>query len=233
MTTTPNKFVAYYRVSTDKQGKSGLGLEGQQRKVRAYLDGKGWPPLAEFIEVESGRSKSRPKLADALRLCRVHGATLVVAKLDRLARNAHFLMSIVESGVKVVFLDLPDIGTGPVPDFLLRQMASVAELEAGLISQRTRAALEAAKARGVVLGGDRGHKPTRAVIEAGAAAKKAQAAGRAADLRSVIDQVVAEGHASYREIARQLNERGIPTPSRRGAWQATTVARIFKRSDLK
>lgn len=227
------KHVAYYRVSTKEQGDSGLGVAAQQSAVRTYLAGKGWPPLAELEEVESGRSTTRPKLAEALTLCRVHGATLVVAKLDRLARNAHFLGTILQSGVQVVFLDLPNLGSGPVPTFILQQLASVAELEAGLISQRTKAALAQARARGVVLGGDRGHKPTRATIEAGAAGKRSAADRRAGDLRVLIEQVIADGHASYRAIAAALNDRQIPTPSGGGAWQATTVSRVMKRSEAK
>lgn len=224
------KHVAYYRVSTDKQGQSGLGLESQQLAVRGYLAGHGWPPLAEYAEIESGRSKLRPKLAEALLTCRVHDAILVVAKVDRLARDAKFLMDIVHSGVRVVFLDLPNLGAGPIPTFILQQLAAVAELEAGLISQRTRAALAAAKARGVKLGGDRGSKPTRATIDAGAAAKRKLAAARATDMRAVIDVVMAEGHRSFGAIARELNLRGVPTPGRRGRWQPTTVSRVFKRT---
>jgi len=225
------KYVAYYRVSTDKQGRSGLGLEAQQAAVRQYLDGKGWPPLAEFEEVESGKRATRPQLAAALATCRVHGATLVVAKLDRLARNAHFLGSIIESGVEVVFLDMPNLGQGAVPTFILQQLAAVAQLEAGLISERTRAALAAAKARGVRLGGDRGYKPPAALSVAAAGAKREQADQRAADYQPIIEDVIANGHASHRAIARELNARGIPTPSRAGSWQATTVARVMRRVD--
>lgn len=227
------KHVAYYRVSTDKQGRSGLGLEAQRDAVHRYLTDKGWPPLAEFEEVESGRQVTRPRLREALATCRVHGATLVVAKLDRLARNAHFLGSIIESGVQVVFLDMPNLGQGAVPTFILQQLASVAQLEAGLISERTKAALAAAKARGVRLGGDRGYRPPQALSEAAAAAKRAQAEERARDLMGIIESVIGDGHASYRAIAEELNARGIPTPSRAGAWQATTVSRVFKRAGAK
>jgi DNA invertase Pin-like site-specific DNA recombinase len=227
---TQTKHVAYYRVSTKEQGQSGLGLEAQREAVRRHLHDKGWPPIAELEEVESGRSTTRPMLQEALRLCRTHDATLVVAKLDRLARNAHFLSTIIQSGIQVVFLDLPNLGTGPVPTFILQQLASVAELEAGLISQRTKAALYQAKQRGVRLGGDRGHKPNRQVIEQGAQARADQADARARDLRVAIDQVVKEGHASYQQIAKALNQRQIPTPSRTGTWAATTVSRVMKRA---
>jgi DNA invertase Pin-like site-specific DNA recombinase len=224
------KFVAYYRVSTDKQGRSGLGLEAQQKAVRDFLAGKGWPPLGEFEEVESGKRSTRPKLREALSICRVHGATLVVAKLDRLSRNAHFLGSILESGVEVVFLDLPNMAPGPVSTFMLQQMAAVAQLEAGLISERTKAALKASKARGVKLGGDRGYRPTHATSLQGAAAKREIADRRAGDLVVVVEDVIKAGHKSLGQIADELNRREIPTPSRRGTWKRTMVSRVLQRT---
>ncbi len=153
------RFVAYYRVSTDRQGQSALGLEGQQSAVRDFLNGGDWSLTGEYTEIESGKRSDRPELARALTQCRLTGATLVVAKLDRLARNSAFLMSVVDGSGEggVVFCDLPTIPAGPVGRFIIQQMANVAELEAGLISQRTKAALQAAKARGTKLGGFRGH----------------------------------------------------------------------------
>jgi len=148
------KFVAYYRVSTERQGRSGLGLDAQREAVSRHLDGGSWSLLGEFTEIESGRNNARPQLAAALAMCRLTGATLVIAKLGRLARNARFLLSIAEGTGSngVVFCDLPTVPVGPVGKFLVTQMAAVAELEAGLISQRTTAALAMAKARGVALG---------------------------------------------------------------------------------
>ena len=151
------RFVAYYRVSTERQGRSGLGLDAQRDAVSRHVAGAGGRVVAAFEEVESGRKDDRPQLAAALAACRAHRATLLIAKLDRLARNARFLLGVVEGSGEggVVFCDLPQVPPGPVGKFLVTQMAAVAELEAGLISQRTRAALAAAKARGVRLGNPR------------------------------------------------------------------------------
>jgi DNA invertase Pin-like site-specific DNA recombinase len=225
------KYVAYYRVSTDKQGKSGLGLEAQQAAVRQYLHGKGWPPIAEFEEVESGKRASRPQLKLALDHCKVMNATLVVAKVDRLARNANFVGAILDSGVQVVFLDMPNLGEGAVPTFILQQLASVAQLEAGLISERTKAALQAAKERGVRLGGDRGYRPDREAAQRAAQAKSEEADRRAQLLQPIIQDIINCGHASLSAIADELNRREIPTPSRRGTWKGTMVSRILKRSE--
>jgi DNA invertase Pin-like site-specific DNA recombinase len=225
------KYVAYYRVSTDKQGRSGLGLEAQQAAVRQYLDGKGWPPIAEFEEVESGKRNARPKLKAALDHCKVMNATLVVAKVDRLARNANFVGAILESGVQVVFLDMPNLGEGAVPTFILQQLASVAQLEAGLISERTKAALQAAKERGVRLGGDRGYRPSQEAAQRAAQAKSEDATQRAHLMMPILQDIISAGHASLAAIANELNRREIPTPSRRGAWKPTMVSRILKRSE--
>src|SRR3979409_2004676 len=154
------KFVSYLRVSTDKQGRSGLGLEAQREAVTAYLNGGKWTLVSEYVETESGKRTDRPKLAAALAHAKAIGATIVFAKLDRLSRNVDLLRSLVASDVDLVFCDLPHVPPGAMGRFLLTQMASVAELEAGLISERTKAALAAAKARGGKLGGDRGYRPT-------------------------------------------------------------------------
>ena len=130
------KFVSYLRVSTDRQGKSGLGLEAQRSAVESYLDSGRWKIIKEFVEVESGRRSDRPKLAEALAMCRAHRAALVVAKVDRLARSQSFLSRILEAGVEVRFCGLPQI-EGPTGRFLLQSMMAVAELEAGMISART------------------------------------------------------------------------------------------------
>jgi DNA invertase Pin-like site-specific DNA recombinase len=145
------KFVSYYRVSTDKQGKSGLGLEAQKEAVQQRLDGGRWQLVGEFIEVESGKRASRPQLDAAIAACKKNKAKLIVAKLDRLSCNVAFLLKLIDSGVEVLFADLPELN-GAMGRFMLTTMASVAELEAGLISERTKAALKAAKARGVKLG---------------------------------------------------------------------------------
>src|SRR3954470_682484 len=166
--------VAYYRVSTDKQGRSGLGLDAQREAVRAFLDGKGWPPVAEFVEVESGKRKDRPKLTEAMAACRLYGATLVIAKLDRLARNVAFVSALMESGVEFVAADFPQANR-----LTIHILAAVAEHEAEMVSKRTKDALAAAKARGQRLGGFKGYKPSDADRKAAAGAK-AKAAGEAA-----------------------------------------------------
>lgn len=143
--------VAYFRVSTAKQGRSGLGLEAQQESVRAYAKATGRRIVAEVVEVETGRSAARPKLAEAMTLCRLHRATLVIAKLDRLARNVAFTSAMMESGTDFVAVDNPH-----ATRLTIHILAAMAEHEAAMISTRTKEALAAAKARGVKLGGSRG-----------------------------------------------------------------------------
>jgi DNA invertase Pin-like site-specific DNA recombinase len=126
-------FISYLRVSTDRQGKSGLGLEGQRQAVANYLNGGDWRLIAEFVEVESGRNADRGELEAALALCRAHRAALVVANVSRLTRSVAFLPKLLSSDVEIRFVDLPAI-EGATGKFLLHQMASVAELEAGMIS---------------------------------------------------------------------------------------------------
>jgi DNA invertase Pin-like site-specific DNA recombinase len=144
------RFVSYLRVSTARQGRSGLGLEAQRKAVADYLNGGDWKLLAEVVEVESGKLTDRPKLAEALRLCRVHNATLVIAKLDRLSRDAHFLLGLEKAGVDFVAADMPHANR-----LTVGIMAMVADEERRAISKRTKEALAAAKARGVRLGGIR------------------------------------------------------------------------------
>ena len=228
-TAMDGKFVAYYRVSTDRQGKSGHGLEGQRQDVARFLLGGTWSLCGEFTEIESGKNNERPQLAAALALCRLTGATLVVAKLDRLARNARFLLSVVEgSGVGgVMFCDLPSLPAGPVGKFMLTQMAAVAELEAGLISQRTKTALAAARGRGVVLGGYRlGARKADSAL--GSAAKKRKADSFAASVGPIAMRM-REGGLSLRAVAAELTERGIRT-AQGGKWTASAVRNLLARS---
>ena len=217
------KHVAYYRVSTAKQGRSGLGLEAQQAAVRSYLNGGQWELTGEVVEIESGkRDDNRPQLQEALRLCRATGATLIVAKLDRLSRDAAFLMQLQNSGAQFVAADMPGANT-----FTVGVMALVAQQEREAISARTKAALAAAKARGVKLGGHRGHKlPSHRAAAASAAVRAANAKACAADVRVSIDHARANGATSLREIASALNAAGITTP-RGGAWQASQVKRVM------
>lgn len=220
------KFIAYYRVSTIKQGRSGLGLEAQQAAVQAHLNGGRWKLIAEFTEVESGKRRDRPKLAEALAACRLHRAKLVVAKVDRLTRSVAFLSALLESGAEVLFCDLPQI-EGPTGRFMLQQMASVAELEAGMISARTKAALAAAKAGGTKLGGVRSTRLTDEARAMGREVVAKRAADKAADYAPVIRELQAAGTTSLRAIAAALNERGIPTSRGQGTWQAVQVQRIL------
>jgi DNA invertase Pin-like site-specific DNA recombinase len=222
-------FVSYLRVSTDRQGKSGLGVEAQRETVKVFLNGGSWKLVDEFVEVEGGRVSDRPELAKALARCRVMGATLIVANVFRLTRNPDFMRTITEAGIEVRFCDLPKI-EGPAGRFMLRQMLAVAELEAGLISERTKKALAAAKARGTKLGGDRGnfHLVADAGRAKGRAVRQGQAASRSVDLQPIITELRAAGAASLRDIAKGLNDRGIPT-ARGGAWSAVQVQRVMGR----
>jgi DNA invertase Pin-like site-specific DNA recombinase len=219
------KYVAYYRVSTAKQGKSGLGLEAQQEAVRSYLNGGRWKMVAEAIEIESGKRNDRPKLAEALALCRVHGATLVIAKLDRLARNVNFISNLMESTVEFTAVDFPQANR-----LTIHILAAVAEHEAAMISARTKAALGAAKARGVILGGDRGNIAALARVGAkvSAAKRSAKAENRAHDLLPVIRSAQESGASSLRQIADVMNECGIKT-ARGGEWSAVQVQRVLSR----
>jgi len=222
---TNTKFIAYYRVSTDKQGRSGLGLEAQRKAVLDYLNGNGCGTISEFTEVESGKKDNRPQLNKALAACRLHHATLVIAKLDRLSRNQQFLMGLVNSGVDVVFCDLPDVPPGATGRFILQQMASVAELERGLISERTKAALARSTKK---LGGFRGYVPSDEDRTKAAQAKAEKATSRDGALGPELERLKAEGVTSLRALADGLNQRGIPAP-RGGDWKATSVKRLLNR----
>jgi DNA invertase Pin-like site-specific DNA recombinase len=221
--THTGKFVAYYRVSTQRQGRSGLGLEAQQTAVRDYLNGGDWRLVAEVTEVESGKRTDRPKLAEALKLCRIHDATLIIAKLDRLARNVAFISNLMESGVEFHAVDFPQANR-----LTVHILAAVAEHEAKIISERTRAALAAAKRRGVKLGGYRGTVISKAMRKASADAIAKRADARAVDLGPTIAEVQAAGAKSLRDIATGLNERGIPA-ARGGQWTAVQVSRVLSR----
>lgn len=226
------RFVSYLRVSTESQGRSGLGLDAQRQAVAAHVAAAGGELVAEFQEVESGKRSDRPQLAAALAACRTRRAVLVIAKLDRLARNARFLLSVVEGSGEagVVFCDLPSVPAGPIGKFMVTQLAAVAELEAGLISQRTRAALAVAKARGVRLGNPSPTPATPAMAAAARAARSRQVAARTADVLPVVRQIQAEGATSLREIARGLHAQGVQTPSGKEQWSAAQVRRLIGRS---
>lgn len=215
------KFVAYYRVSTKRQGESGLGLEAQRRAVADFLNGGQWELLAEFTDVESGRDDARPELAKAIEQAKRYKATLVIAKLDRLSRRVSFVSRLMESGVRFVAADNPSAN-----ELTINILAAVAQEERRLIAHRTRAALSAAKARGVQLG-----NPNLAIARESAQAARSQNADRfATNVIPVIRQIQSTGCSTLREVAAALNARGVPT--RRGcAWTAVAVSRVLARAE--
>ena len=236
------KWISYLRVSTDRQGRSGLGLEAQRTAVEDYLNGGQWKLIKEFVVVESGKRSDRPKLAEAIQACRVHGAKLVIAKLDRLSRDAHFLLGLEKAGVDFVAADMPNANR-----LTVGIMAMVAEEERRMISKRTKDALAAAKKRGVKLGGrrrkiigedDKG-KPIYGKVANGSDAARAaavraaqeRAEGRAADLAPTIKALQEAGATSLRAIAAGLNEQAIPTARGQGEWSAVQVMRVLERLD--
>lgn len=216
-------FVTYLRVSTDRQGKSGLGLEAQRAAVLDHVAGKG-EIAAEYVEIESGKKNDRPQLARAMAEAKRKGAVLLVAKLDRLARDAHFLLGLMKAGVDFVAADNPQANR-----LTVGILALVAEEEARAISDRTRAALAAAKARGVALGWSMPERKEeqRQASHKGAAKNAKKACMHAANVLPVIRQIAAGG-ASLRRIADELNTRGIKT-ARGGLWYAGTVRNIMAR----
>ncbi len=223
------RLIAYYRVSTAKQGASGLGLEGQEAAVAAYATATAGTLLRAYTEIETGKKADRPELAKALSDCKRSKAVLVIAKLDRLARNVHFLSGLMEAGVEFVCCDMPSANR-----LTLHILAAVAEDEARRISERTKAALAAYKARGGVLGAAR---PGAYRLRGGANATAARRAGEVSraraeeaygDLRTWLIELRAEG-LSLRQIARRLNEEGHTT--RQGkAWNQVQVGRVLERA---
>lgn len=215
--------VLYYRVSTTKQGIDGHGVNAQKAAVTGFLNGGQWKVVGEFTEVESGKRADRPQLAKAIEACRLYGARLVVAKLDRLSRDPDFLRGLERAGVEFVAADMPNANK-----LTIGIMALVAEQEREAISARTKAALQAAKARGKVLGGYRGKAFSEADHAAASAARKAKGDAQANRFAPAIAEIQAGGITSASGIAKALNERGIPT-ARGGEWQAVQVQRVLGR----
>lgn len=213
------RWISYLRVSTQAQGKSGLGLEAQRAAVEAFLNGGRWTLASEYVEVESGKRNDRPELAKALAACKRLKARLVVAKLDRLARNVHFVSGLMESGVDFVAADMPFANR-----LTVHILAAVAEHEREMISSRTKAALAAVKAKGKVLGGP---KLAEARLKGHAANRKA-ADKFAANVKPIIAEIRSSGATSLRKIAAALTARGVPT-ARGGQWDAMTVANVMRR----
>lgn len=210
-------FVGYFRVSTDRQGRSGLGLEAQREAVTSFIAGRG-AMLAEFTEIESGRKNDRPALSDALALCRQQKATLLIARLDRLARSVAFISNLMDSGVDFVAVDMPEANR-----LTMHILAAVAEHEREAISIRTKAALQAAKARGVKLGNP------RAADAVPLAQQAIQAnANRFAETVSPLIEKLRQQDMSYAAIAAELNDRNIPT-ARGRSWYAATVRNALQR----
>ncbi|WP_428490124.1 recombinase family protein [Rhodopila sp.] len=211
------RFLSYLRVSTDKQGERGLGMDAQRKIVTDYLNGGLWELVAEYVEVESGKNVQREQLDAALAHAKRVGATLLIAKLDRLARNVAFIANLMETKVPFVACDMPHASP-----FELHIRASLAEEEARLISKRTKDALAAAKARGTKLGGYRGGPVPHAPVAA--------ADAFAASLAPTMQTMRAEGR-SLRQIADRMVAEGVATP-RGGQWTATAVKNVLDRAKV-
>ncbi len=209
------RWVAYYRVSTQRQGESGLGLEAQREAVERFIRVREGELLASFTETESGkRASNRPELQQALALCRKRKATLVIAKLDRLARSVHFVAGLMESNVDFIAVDQPTKDR-----FTLHMQAAFAEEEARRISQRTKEALAAAKRRGVEIG---------ATGRIRAARLKREAVQQALLYRETVEALRKDGFTSLRALRDELNRRGVPSPGGK-AWHLPNVHRLCRR----
>jgi DNA invertase Pin-like site-specific DNA recombinase len=220
------KYVAYLRVSTTRQGQSGLGLEAQRTAIATLIAKRGGDLLETFVEVESGKVNARPELGKALHLAKVTGGTLVIAKLDRLSRNAAFLLALQDSGARFIAADMPDAN-----ELTVGIMALVAQQERQAISKRTKDALQAAKARGQKLGNPNGADALRRAAKgnsAALAAVKGAADAHATSLLPVIRQLQQKGYGSLAGLANELNQRGILTP-RGGRWHRSSVANLLAR----
>ncbi len=220
-------YISYCRVSTLRQGASGLGLAAQQAAITSYVQDGAWERVAEFIEVESGKKNERPKLQEALALCRRTGATLVIAKLDRLARNVAFISRLMETSVDFVAVDFPEANR-----LTVHILSAVAEYEGRMISDRTKAGLTMAKAKGVKLGRPENATPEgRAKGTARAVASKVAKADKfAKEMMPVITAYEREG-LNLLQIARKLNSSHLQTArGKRGSWTAQAVKNIKLRS---
>lgn len=223
---TPPRFIAYHRVSTARQGRSGLGLEAQRRAIAELATSRGADVIASFTEVESGKVLNRPELQKALQLAKLTGATLAIAKLDRLSRNAAFLLTLRDSGVRFIAADMPEAN-----DLTVGIMALVAQQEREAIARRTREALAAAKARGTELGNPNGAAALRRAGKGGVALRRTVAANAdafAGQLAPVLADIRTGGSTSLRDIAGELNRRGIVT-RRGGRWHVSNVKNLLER----
>ena len=221
-----SSIVTYLRVSTQKQGQSGLGLEAQRKAVEDYLNGGDWNILEELVEVESGKNSKRPKLLEAIELCKASGAKLVVAKIDRLTRDAAFLLNLKDAGIDFIAADMPEANR-----LTIGIMALVAEQEREAISKRTKAALAAAKARGKQLGAYRdgvfvGRRGTPEDAERAREARTALFQARMVNITPLLGRIDPESVLSLRAIAERLNDMNVPTVTGKGGWSANSVRRL-------
>ncbi len=207
-------YIAYYRVSTLRQGESGLGLQAQRRVTAQFVMSSAGDLVNEYTEVESGKVKNRPQLDAAVEACRKTGSILLIAKLDRLARNVAFIANLIESGVKFIAVDMPNADR-----FMLHVYAAMGEEEGRRISERTKSALASAKARGVELGRNGKILAKRHTEEAKAFAN---------NLESIFQDLIEVEGVSFRAAAERLNEMKVPT-ARGSVWHPTTVFRVWKR----
>jgi len=223
------KVIAYYRVSTKKQGESGLGLEAQKNTINQFLASSPYELVSEYVEIESGRKtdKRRPQLRAALEQCEREGATLMIAKLDRLTRNDGFLTTLLDRQVPIMALDMPNLHDPAMSRFILQLMANVAELERAQISDRTKKALAARKARGMSLG-----SPTPANgAQAGGLVTADQANEFASQVYPVIQELKKFGCATLAKIAQGLSARGIATATGKKAWSISAVRNVVNRAE--
>ena len=221
----PPRYIAYFRVSTAQQGSSGLGLEAQREAVKLYVNSAGGLIVESFEEVESGKRNDRPEIAAALAACRLRRAVLIIAKLDRLARNVAFISRLMDAGVEFVACDNPH-----ATKFTIHILAAVAELEREQISARTIAALAAAKARGVKLGNPHLKPGDRFAAQAARLVRTARSHAHATDVLPYIEAARRAGCESLGDLARALTARGIETPAGGSTWNTTQIRRVITRA---
>lgn len=222
-TAAQHKYVAYYRVSTSRQGISGLGLDAQRTAVEAFLRNRAGRLVADFTEVQSGKADDRPQLQEALKLCRLTNSTLLVGKIDRLSRSVAFLSALQRSGMKFVAADMPEAN-----ELVVHILAAVAENERNAIAARTRSALAQARARGTKLGNPRLRPGDRSTALVAAQANSQKAMDRASELREVIEHAQQQGCTTLTKLAEHLNGLGVTTAQGQ-KWYPNSVRRVLQR----